>query len=60
MYSMKSVGKDHVFMTFIPWKHDSLWVRASGADASLRNLSEKVVGSIPFAAFSIALFFSVW
>ena len=51
MYSMKSVGKDHVFMTFIPWKHDSLWVRASGANASLRNLSEKVVGSIPFAAF---------
>ena len=50
---MKSVDKDLDFMIFIPWKDDPTYIKDSGADASLRTLVNKVVGSIPLSVFFV-------
>ena len=38
-------------MIFIPLKDDLIYIKTSGADASLRILAIKVVGSIPYIVF---------
>ena len=50
---MRSLDKDQDFMMIIPCKDSPTYMKDSGADASLRTLVNKVVGSIPLSVFFV-------